>query len=110
MKLLFDHNLSPLLISWLEDIFPGSEHVFDVGLDTTGDIEIREYAKVHDLIIVTKDSDFNDLSLLKGFPPKVIWLRIGNCKSRTIETLLRNHVDAISEFANDSDYGVLTLS
>jgi len=110
MKLLFDHNLSPLLVNWLEDLCPGSEHVFHIGLDSVSDIEILAYARERELIIVSKDSDFNDLSLLKGFPPKVIWLRIGNCKSRAIEALLRDHFNAISEFASDSESGVLTLS
>jgi predicted nuclease of predicted toxin-antitoxin system len=42
-------------------------------------------------IIVTKDADFSDLCMLLGFPPKVIWIRRGNCRTSDIEMLLRNH-------------------
>ncbi|MEW6130312.1 MAG: DUF5615 family PIN-like protein [Acidobacteriota bacterium] len=42
-------------------------------------------------LLVTKDADFSDLCMLYGFPPKVIWIRRGNCTNHTIEELLRNH-------------------
>lgn len=54
MKLLFDHNLAPSLVRRLTDLFPESEHVFNVGLSESTDIEIREYAYESQLIIVTK--------------------------------------------------------
>ena len=56
MKLLFDHNLPPRLVSRLIDLFPLSEHVFTMGLDRATDLEIREYAKRENLAIVTKDA------------------------------------------------------
>jgi predicted nuclease of predicted toxin-antitoxin system len=61
MKLLFDHNLPPLLVSRLADLFPQSQHVFVLGLDRATDFEIREYARETDYFIVTKDADFSDL-------------------------------------------------
>ena len=61
MKLLFDHNLPPLLVSRLADLFPHSQHVFVLGLDRAGDWEIREYARQSGYLIVTKDADFSDL-------------------------------------------------
>ena len=67
MKLLFDHNLPPNLVPRLRDLFPQSEHVFCLGLDRASDLEIREYAKREALLIVTKDADFSDLCVLKGF-------------------------------------------
>lgn len=54
MKLLFDHNLPPRLVSRLRDLFPDSEHVFSIGLDRATDLEIREYAKREDLAVVLK--------------------------------------------------------
>jgi len=81
MKLLFDHNLPPGLVTRLADLFPHSEHVFVVGLDCASDLEIREYAQREAFLIVTKDADFSDLCVLRGFPPKILWIRRGNCST-----------------------------
>ncbi len=109
MKLLFDHNLSPRLVKRLSDLFPDSSHVYLVGLDQADDTVIREYARQNDFLIVTKDADFSDLCLLLGFPPKVIWIRRGNCKTSDIESLLRNYYDDIKTLSQDQIVGVLTL-
>lgn len=75
MKLLFDENLSHKLVSRLTDIFSDSAHVRDVGLKAANDPLVWEYAKDNDFMIVSKDADMHDLSLLYGNPPKVIWLQ-----------------------------------
>ncbi|WP_228061604.1 DUF5615 family PIN-like protein [[Phormidium] sp. LEGE 05292] len=72
MKLLFDHNLSPRLVNRLADIFPNSNHLFLLGFDQVPDREVWQYARDNNFIIVTKDSDFNEIVILRGFPPKVI--------------------------------------
>ncbi len=89
MRLLFDQNLSPRLDRLLAHVYPGSVHVREVGLRDSGDSEIWDYAKVSSFIIVSKDSDFQQRSLLYGFPPKFIWLRVGNCRTKLIEELLQ---------------------
>ncbi|MEH2235312.1 DUF5615 family PIN-like protein [Nostoc sp.] len=78
MKLLFDENLSPKLSTRLSNLFPDSLHVRDVGMKATIDPIVWNYAKDNDLMIVSKDADMHDLSLVFGNPPKVIWLRLGN--------------------------------
>ena len=62
MKLLFDHNLSPRLVNRLADIYPDSNHLFNLNLDTAEDSFVWKYARDNDLTIVTKDSDFSELS------------------------------------------------
>lgn len=109
MKLLFDHNLSYKLVDRLRDLFPQSNHVHKLALDRVQDAEIREYAKKNDFIIVTRDADFSDLCLLEGFPPKVIWIRRGNCGTAEIEKILRTHFVDIEALTNDQFIGVLTL-
>ena len=42
MKLLFDQNLSPKLVTRLADLFPGSLHVQSAGLDQADDEKIWE--------------------------------------------------------------------
>ncbi len=109
MKLLFDQNLSPRLVKLLADLFPESNHVFPLGLDEADDTEVWEYARENEFTLVTKDADFGDLSILRGFPPKVIWLRRGNCRTADIEAILRNNFDAIKELENDAEIGLVTL-
>jgi predicted nuclease of predicted toxin-antitoxin system len=64
MKLLFDQNLSPRLPRLLADIYADSVHVREVGLRDEDDSVIWEYAKLHGFAIVSKDSDFQQRSLL----------------------------------------------
>ena len=109
MKLLCDQNLSPRLVAYLADVFPDSQHVFQLGLDRASDNDIWTYARDHEHIVVTKDADFNELSALRGFPPKVIWLCLGNCTTAEIEALLRGHLATIQHLYNDPDTGTLAL-
>jgi predicted nuclease of predicted toxin-antitoxin system len=109
MKLLFDQNLSPRLPHLLADLYAGSVHVREVGLRDSDDGAIWDYAKHNGFAIVSKDSDFQQRSLLYGSPPKFIWLRVGNCPVKTIEVLLRNHSVAIHTFALDNARSHLML-
>lgn len=109
MKLLFDHNLSPRLMKRLADLYPDSNHVYLLGLEQSDDEEVWEFARRGDFLIVTKDADFSDLCLLLGFPPNVIWIRRGNCKTATIEAILRKHYEDIGALERDEVVGVLTL-
>src|SRR5262245_45840228 len=79
MKLLFDHNLSYKLVGRLTDLFPDSMHVRNVNLHEADDRPVWEYARAHGFAIVSKDEDFHQLSFLYGAPPKVVWVRLGNC-------------------------------
>ena len=109
MKLLFDQNLSPKLVKRLADLYPNSNHVYHLGIDQVPDREMREHARRQDFVIVTKDSDFSDLCILLGFPPKVIWIRRGNCSGRAIESILRDHKADIDALGRDDVMGILTL-
>ena len=109
MKLLFDQNLSPRLPRLLADIYAESVHFRELGLRDVDDTAIWEYSKLHGLVIVSKDSDFQQRSLLYGSPPKFIWLRVGNCPAKTIEDLLRRHSAAIHTFGMDDAKSHLML-
>jgi predicted nuclease of predicted toxin-antitoxin system len=109
MKLLFDHNLSPRLVDRLNDLYPNSNHLFNLGLDAVEDTIVWQYARDNKFIIVTKDSDFSELILLRGFPPKVIWIRIGNCTTNDVEDLIRSHGQEIKRFNDNSSLGTLIL-
>ena len=110
MRLLFDENLSSLLVGGLPDVFPGPAHVRDVGLMRASDTAIWAYAKEQGLTIVSKDSDFHQVSFLRGPPPKVIWSRRGNCATADIERLLRSSRAGILAFASEAEAAFLVLS
>lgn len=109
MKLLFDQNLSPNLMKRMESFFPGSQHVVWAGLDRASDLEVWEYARNHRFILVTKDSDFGDLSALYGSPPKVIWLRCGNCTTKKIEERLTAQRQDIVELDSNTNASLLVI-
>jgi predicted nuclease of predicted toxin-antitoxin system len=109
MKLLFDQNLSARLVRRLADIYANSIHVREIGLRDADDSAIWDYARLNGFAIVSKDSDFQQRSLLYGSPPKFIWLRVGNCPVKTIEDLLRKHSVAIHTFGLDDTKSHLML-
>lgn len=108
-RLLFDQNISPRLVDRLDDLYPNSGHVYRLGLETSLDRTVWEYARQNGYTIVTKDADFSELSLLLGFPPKVIWIRRGNCSTGEIEILFRENFESIVALSDDPDVGILTL-
>ncbi len=110
MKLLFDENLSHKLVWLLSDIFPDSLHVREVSLKAADDPVVWEYAKNNELIIVSKDSDMHQRSFVFGYPPKVVWVRLGNCSTSDVERLLRKHFDIIKAFHEDDYASFLSLS
>lgn len=95
--------------SQLEDLFPNSDHLDLLLLGTADDRTVWEYAKENGFAVVTRDADFADLSVLRGFPPKVVWIRRGNCSTDQIEKILRYHQSEIEDLMTDSTSGILTL-
>jgi len=109
VKLLLDHNISHKLVARLADIFPGSAQTRLLNLGRTNDPQLWLIAKTHDYVFVTKDRDVADLAILRGAPPKVIWLRMGNCTTIAVERTLRANIDAIMHLAGDPEQVVLEL-
>lgn len=94
MKLLLDENLSRRVIPFIQQNFPGSTQISLLQMEHSADLEIWDYAKKHDYVVVTKDADFLDMSLLYGQPPKIIWLKIGSqTKAATISALQGNDAE-----------------
>jgi predicted nuclease of predicted toxin-antitoxin system len=110
LRLLFDENLSPRLTHLLPDLYPGSAHVHDLGLGAGTDAAIWDHAAEHEFTVVTKDTDFHALSYLRSHPPKVIWVRRGNCSTAEIAALLRQHHMVILAFGTDPEAALLTLT
>jgi predicted nuclease of predicted toxin-antitoxin system len=109
VKLLFDENLSPTLVVELADVFQDSAHVRDVGLESSPDRKVWDYAVDMGFAIVTKDADFRQRSFLFGPPPKVIWIGLGNCSTTQIAELLRKQCSEIEAFGAAEEQAFLRL-
>ena len=100
------------IINRIVEAFPDSIHVGQVNLLATADQKIFEFAKKNNYTIVTYDEDFHALSVLRGFPPKIIWIRAGSLPTSQLAQLLIMQKIVISYFLNESgeeEYGCLEL-
>ena len=107
MKLLFDQNISFRIVNKLNSYFPLAKHVSDAGLLDADDIDIWLYAQKENYTIVTFDSDYYDISLVNGCPPKIIWLRTGNLTTAQISNIMIDNFDRIKVFLNDEKFNDL---
>jgi predicted nuclease of predicted toxin-antitoxin system len=110
VKLLLDENLSDRIVYRIIDLYPNSERVKTLTLTNTDDEIIWEYAKANDFVIVSKDADFHQRSLLCGHPPKFIYLRIGNSPTSKIVQILRDNFDTIIQFSDRESESILVLA
>jgi predicted nuclease of predicted toxin-antitoxin system len=46
---------------------------------------------------------------VRGAPPKVIWVRLGNCTTDEVEAVLRARYPAVVAFGADSDAALFVL-
>ncbi len=109
MRLLFDEQLSVALAALLDDVFPGSLHVRLLVGAGASDERVWTLAIEHGCLLVSKDEDFHRLSVLRGAPPKVVWLRLGNCTTETVADLLRRHQSDLRIFTEQSEATFLAL-
>ncbi len=109
MKLLLDQNLSRRLLTELEPLFPGSTQVALCGLDTATDMVLWEYARANGFCIVTKDADFLELATLRGCPPKILRLNLGNVSNTRVKEVLQSQAQSILAFLQDPAGGVLEI-
>jgi len=109
MRFLFDQNISHRILSLLPEQFSGSTSVKKEGLINAYDKHIWDYARLNNYMIVTQDSDFNDLSTLLGFPPKIIWIRTGNLTTKAILDILVDNYSDLQKFESDNELGCFEI-
>jgi predicted nuclease of predicted toxin-antitoxin system len=109
MKLLFDQNVSFKICRYIEDVFPGSTQVRLLGLDRADDRTIWDYAQANGFTLVSHDADFAEMAVLFGPPPKVVWLRVGNCSTSMLINLLHRSCNLISDFGDAPTIACLEL-
>lgn len=108
MSLLFDQNISFRIILKIKEDFPNSKQVRELGLEESSDDKIWKFAKENNFTVVTFDSDFFEISNLKGHPPKIIWLRTGNTTTKNIIEILQQKKEIIIDFISNPLYSEIS--
>jgi predicted nuclease of predicted toxin-antitoxin system len=72
------------------------------------DTEIWDYAAAKGYTIITQDADFLNLFETRGFPPKIVLLRVGNIDRKTQGEILVQAKSSIVDLEN-GDYGLLEI-
>lgn len=109
MRLLLDENLSESLLPAIADLYPDSLHIRLLGAGGASDEVVWQLAKDHACLLVTRDEDFIRFSMVRGVPPKVVWLAVGNCSNQEIVRLLRTRHQALEDFSRHEQATFLTL-
>ena len=106
LRFIVDTQLPPSLAEFLKRRGFDAIHVINCPNGAlTSDNEIISIAIKETRIIITKDSDFMDYYLLKGYPPAVLLLQVGNIKNQELFFLLNEHVEQIiSLFSNQTPF------
>jgi predicted nuclease of predicted toxin-antitoxin system len=108
VSLLFDQNISFRIVQKIQTLFPNSKQVRELGLEGFSDDKIWKFAKENNYTIVTFDSDFFEISNLKGHPPKIIWLRTGNTTTKNIIEILQQKKEIIIDFISNPLYAEIS--
>lgn len=109
VRLLLDENLSERLADLLAARFPDIVHVRALGFGGAPDTKLWDLAIEKSCVLVTKDEDFVTLSVMRGIPPKVVWLNVGNARTLAISVLLLESAEAVEQFATHPEVGFLAL-
>jgi predicted nuclease of predicted toxin-antitoxin system len=64
--------------------YPPDLQQFRDSIAAVSDERIWQFAKSEGFAIVSMDEDFRHLSARFGFPPKVVWVRLGNVRRQAL--------------------------
>ncbi len=105
MTFLLDVHLPRLLAAFLKAKGFNAEHVLDIlNKARTKDADIRRYADLHELILVTKDRDFVTSRIFLRSPKKLIKINLGNVGNEELLSIFEKNWETISSIVTKSDY------
>jgi predicted nuclease of predicted toxin-antitoxin system len=85
IKLVVDMNLSPRWVEYLAEHGFVAVHWLTVGAPDAKDVEIIEFARANDYVVLTNDLDFGAiLAVTKGAKPSVVQIRANDVRSEAI--------------------------
>lgn len=84
MKFLVDNQLPAALAEHLRTRGVDCQHVLHIGLAEATDVQICRYAMEQERVIISKDEDFLHLANQPGAKIRVLWVRLGNCRTSAL--------------------------
>ncbi|NBB23297.1 hypothetical protein GVN20_28355 [Runella sp. CRIBMP] len=104
MKVLIDQNISYRIVPRLAHLFEELVHIKSLGWIDWNDYDIFINARQQGYTaVITLDEDFNILLLEHGMPPKIIWLKTGNCSTQVLSEIIISKIEIINSFLEDND-------
>jgi predicted nuclease of predicted toxin-antitoxin system len=102
--LILDAQLPPTLAVWISDTFKiDCFSATFLGLRDASDIEIFNFARQNQSIVITKDDDFVELLNRLGSPPKILWLTCGNTSKERLKVIFENHLKTSLELLKSTN-------
>jgi len=83
-KFIIDAQLPPALARYLSSLGEDAIHVLDIDMMEASDSMIWDFSLSKNLIIITKDEDFQIRASVSTEPPKLIWVRLGNTSKKAL--------------------------
>jgi predicted nuclease of predicted toxin-antitoxin system len=84
VKFIVDNQLPIALAQYLRKRGFDCQHVLEAGLGDARDSDICRHAELQGLIIISKDEDFIYIAKQRAAKIKVIWVRLGNCRTSAL--------------------------
>lgn len=110
MKVLIDQNISQRILPLLVHKFDTLNHIREIGLTNADDYEIFMFARANGYqAVITADEDFIKLINQFSQPPKIVWVRTGNCSTKVLSQLLTEKVQMIREFIEGEDFDIYEI-
>jgi predicted nuclease of predicted toxin-antitoxin system len=112
LEIWLDNHISPIIAKWLKDEL-GLEvkSSYTLQLHNLKDFEIYKKAKDYgNVIIVSKDSDLDEIVSLNGSPPKLIILKVGNCDNKILFSILKNNIEKAIRLLFDFNKDIIEIT
>lgn len=101
MKFLVDAQLPGTLAKWLRGRKCDAVHVLECGMAQANDLSIWEKSIKEERILVTKDEDFFIFATRPNDQGRLLWLRMGNCRTQDLLARLNKDWEAIASVFAD---------
>jgi predicted nuclease of predicted toxin-antitoxin system len=111
LRFLVDTQLPPSLAEFFRRRGFNATHTIDYPSGSfMPDNEIISIAINEKRIVITKDSDFFDYFLLKGYPPAILLLQLGNMKNSDLFQFLKKHLEIITKLFEEEQKRMILVN
>ncbi len=106
-----DNHISPIIAKWLKDELGWNiKSAYTLNTEEMSDQQFYHKAKLRgNVIIISKDSDLDQIITLSGAPPKLIMLKVGNCDNKLLFSILKNQLQKVVRFLFDFDKNIVEI-